>query len=204
MNLHDEIEDELKEIAPHLSSVPKSHPFKVPSAYFEELEMKLISSINKQENREEIISSFPNEHPFNVPENYFNDLPSAILSKIIPMDRDEELRKKEIRTTSATTKKISDYKLWLAAASIAIVAVVSTALFMNHQPNKIESSNTTTENVTSDLLYASEVDDAMVVELYLQDQQQGEVQNSSPANVNDDNNFLRDVTDIDPYSISEM
>ncbi|HYV93715.1 MAG TPA: hypothetical protein VE978_18210 [Chitinophagales bacterium] len=187
MNSRDEIEDELKEMTPYLSSLQKSHPFKVPSTYFEEMEVKLISSINKQGKDEETIFSFPEEHPFNVP-GY----------------RDEELHEKEIRATSAITKKISDYKLWLAAASVAVVAVASTTLFFKDHSIEITPGTVTTESVASDLMYASEVDEAMVVELYLQDQQQTTEQNNSSDNANDENNFLRDVTDIDPNLIYEM
>src|SRR6185503_4850764 len=102
MNLHDEIADELKQVAPHIASIPRSHPFTVPSTYFEEMEMKLVSVTWNEIHKE--IRDYTNDHPFTVPDDYFNTLPSTILSTV--SSRDEEIQERKIKTNSFPTKKI--------------------------------------------------------------------------------------------------
>jgi hypothetical protein len=78
--------------------------------------MKLISAINNQDKKNAILS-IPMNILLLLPDNYFNDFPSAILSRI----KTEKLQNKEIAIVFSVRRKISDYKVWLAAASVAVL-----------------------------------------------------------------------------------
>jgi len=78
--MNKDIQNELKEIAPILSSIAKENPYKVPSGYFEQLTNKVI----KKEA---------------LPKDYFSQLPNLILEKVkseAPLVSDRKDRKYKI------------------------------------------------------------------------------------------------------------
>lgn len=197
MRPDDSIQEELKQIAPFLASMQKSHPFKVPENYFDALETSLIALSRLK------------KHPFNVPDDYFREFPSAVLLKI----KNEKEKVNEIKPIIPFTRQLHNYKFWVAAASIALILVVSLSLFTRYHPGEVASvenqgslPGATMENSYSELLYAADIDESMVVDLYIQDQnRQPDPENSFLLQkMNYEDNYLRDAADIDPYLINEM
>jgi hypothetical protein len=186
----DHIEDELKQIAPYLALLARSHPFTVPEGYFEGLEMKLTSMISQPNQNAKILFG-SKEYPFRVPDDYFNELSSGILSKI-------KNEKQKIKPTIVFKKYLYDYKSWVAAASVAVILLISIALFITKKPASIALQSATTDNV-SDLEYASDLNESVVVELYLEDQQEPD---DSSANQSED--YLRDVVELNPEFMNEL
>lgn len=209
MKPDDSIQEELEQIAPFLASLKKSHPFTVPENYFDRLETTLISGIPVQKVSEEAVLFGSKEHPFKVPDNYFREFPATLFLKI----KNEERKVPEIKPIIPLARHLHNYKLWLAAASVALILVVSLLLFTKYQPQEIASGENPyglpgapIENTFSDLLYAADIDGSLVVELYIQDQngQQDPGTSFSEENTGNGNDYLRDVADMDPYLINEM
>jgi hypothetical protein len=209
MKPDDSIQEELRQIAPFLASLQKSHPFTVPKNYFDVLETTLISEIRMQPVSDEAALFGSKQQPFKVPDNYFREFPTNVLLKI----KNEQGKINEIKPIIPFKKQLHNYKFWLAAASVALILVVSLSLFTRYRAGeKVSGENqnrlpgTAIENTQSDLLYAADIDESVVVDLYIQDQnrQQGQENSFSQQNMNNGNNYLRDAADIDPYLINEM
>jgi hypothetical protein len=71
-------DDELKGMAPKLSSIQKKEAFSVPDNYFDSLSDKIMDKISSVPDFEKAAVT----NPFTVPENYFEKLPLAIMSRI--------------------------------------------------------------------------------------------------------------------------
>ena len=195
MKPNDSIQEELKQIAPFLASLQKSHPFIVPANYFAAAEATMVSVISVEHISDGASLHGSKEHPFHVPDNYFREFPSAVLGRI----RNERKNSKEINPFIRFTKRLHHYEIWLAAASVALILVVSLFIFTSNQ--RVEKTlATTTENRLSDLLYVADIDESVVVDLYIQDQNSQQNQ----ENTGNENSYLRDAVDIDPYLINEM
>lgn len=92
--------------------------FKVPSAYFEALDDKLISIVSEEK--------FPKNSGFNIPEDYFETLEEKILSKTV--------QEKETKVISILRKK----NIWYASSIAAGILLV---LFLNWNNSNTNTSN---------------------------------------------------------------
>jgi hypothetical protein len=92
-----EIQEELINIAPTLIEVGNKNPFRVPSMYFENLEVELKNELDN------ILKS--------VPSNYFENLSNRVLAKA--------KSEKPVRIISLIAKR------WIAAASIGLICIAS-------------------------------------------------------------------------------
>lgn len=67
----------LHKVAPILSSISKKSGFKVPNAYFETLEVDVLSKIKAQE-----LNSKIDKNSFKTPEAYFNSVEDIVIAKL--------------------------------------------------------------------------------------------------------------------------
>ena len=65
-----------------------------------------------------------NDNPFRVPEGYFDRLTADVMARL--PERQSENPKEE-----KTARRIQLRRLWLAAASVAVVAIVGTLVYFN-------------------------------------------------------------------------
>jgi hypothetical protein len=69
-------------------------------------------------------SRITNENPFRVPEGYFDRLTADVMARL--PERQSENPKEE-----KTARRIQLRRSWLAAASVAVVAIVGTLVYFN-------------------------------------------------------------------------
>ena len=69
-------------------------------------------------------SRITNENPFRVPEGYFDQLTADVMARL--PERQSENPKEE-----KTARRIQLRRSWLAAASVAVVAIVGTLVYFN-------------------------------------------------------------------------
>ncbi len=74
-----ESDPDLDRLAPQLSKLDKSNPFKVPDGYFDSLPEMIQQKINAVPDLERM----NRENPFHVPEGYFDSLPAVIQQRIV-------------------------------------------------------------------------------------------------------------------------
>ncbi len=146
MNKHEEILNELKEIAPLLMAVNKQPVYTVPKDFFSNLSNKILACCKIT-----LPSNLTLSTIYSVPENYFNTFPSAILKKIkltenevseelqqiapllntiskkniysIPTNYFEQI-KIPITKTPAKTISFSKTRKWISYAAAAVMAGV--------------------------------------------------------------------------------
>ena len=194
----DYITDELKQVAPYLASLPRVQVFAVPPDYFESLPVMIVRSLDTPFANN--LAAVTSPLPFEVPEEYFEKLPSAILSAI----KNQEISAAENKSHHSVVKPLYKYRMWLAAASVAALFILSVMLVVKNEPEKINAEITVPDTVNSELLYAAELDEAMVVEMYLQQHSQAEGYNAVAPDETDDDHYLREASEIDAAFINEL
>jgi hypothetical protein len=206
MDFKNEIEEELREIAPKLASLERKHPFTIRENYFEELSSHIFLALNINMTKpDEKAASGSKEHPFLVPGNYFENLPASILSAIKeqPLQEEKHIQRSPLRTLSSN-------KIWLAAASVALLVVLSVWMFnrsSDFSPNTTNEFAETNIEATSDnlLLSASEVDEALIVELLVSERGEGTGNSGIPGSKDQAGEpSLMDVLDVDPQLLEEI
>jgi hypothetical protein len=190
MEREEEIQNELNQWAPLLASLPREHPFNVPANYFASAAQHMLQKI-----QETVGENIPSEikdidHPFDHPATYFDELPEAILSKIKggPLERHRQgifpivrFFKREVRLIAAAVAAI------LVFGTIALLQQIA---INNNQQGAAQNSN----DESNLILQVAEVDEEVIVNLFLEDQTLDKTTLSDP--VSSDPTLL-DVTDID-------
>lgn len=190
MEREEEIQNELNQWAPLLASLPREHPFNVPANYFASAAQHMLQKI-----QETVDENIPSEikdidHPFDHPATYFDELPAAILSKIKggPLERRRQgifpivrFLKREVRLIAAAVAAI------LVFGTIALLQQIA---INNNQQGAAQNSN----DESNLILQVAEVDEEVIVNLFLEDQTLDKATLSDP--VSSDPTLL-DVTDID-------
>jgi hypothetical protein len=190
MEREEEIQNELNQWAPLLASLPREHPFNVPANYFASAAQHMLQKI-----QETVDENIPSEikdidHPFDHPATYFDELPAAILSKIKggPLERRRQgifpivrFLKREVRLIAAAVAAI------LVFGTIALLQQIA---INNNQQGTAQNSN----DESNLILQVAEVDEEVIVNLFLEDQTLDKATLSDP--VSSDPTLL-DVTDID-------
>lgn len=187
------IQDELKEIAPHLASISREHPFKLPELYFENAEVAILESVKINIVGNEVLLSENKEHPFKLPANYFDDLSGSILSKI----KEEEINS---GTSNKGVVKFASKNKWWFAAAASIFIVLALSIF--RQP-AVPSFASNINNDTTYLLLesASALSDEMVIDLYLESQA---ITSTNSAFENDEVNYLIEAADLNNEYVNSL
>ncbi len=76
MNTENIIEKELRELAPVLSQMKRTHPYTVPGGYFENFSQSIIATCNDD------VPRFKATVPYQPPSGYFDELPATVLNNI--------------------------------------------------------------------------------------------------------------------------
>ncbi len=130
--------EELGEIAPFLSSLPKKMPFSVPEGYFTE-STEGLSDWVKEESLPQFLQS-TRQMPFAIPEGYFESLPGVILKKVSPNE--------------AKVIPISSSRKWMryaVAAMVAGIIAVSSVLYFGNNNQPIDPASESYEWVAKNL-----------------------------------------------------
>jgi len=175
---------ELKEIAPLLALLPKEVPFRVPENYFDDLLSETLVAVGVKEADEKDFGM--KNSPFEIPEQYFENLSSEILEKTKKQDT-EKIRRGRVLSFNRM--------VWLAAASITIIMIISISFF---RTNKVETIASSPIDTTYLLLEnATGLSEAMIVEFYSAE---------LPASVEDSslNQFLPEAVGIDADAIYSL
>lgn len=160
--------------APHLASLPRTTPFRVPDQYFGNLQTHIHQSIfvdglMQKENQ-----------GFLVPENYFEELTANIESKITigkfknlnnndgfktPVNYFENLNAQILSKTSAQKPKIKVNKLWSSdlmryAAAACFILITASGLYFNQQNTLTQDRKT--EIASEQMLY--DIDESVIIE----------------------------------------
>lgn len=193
MPLQNDIQDELKQLAPALSTLPRTHPFITPEKYFEEMEVRIVFQASRKLHVQE--SGLKDETkalPFAVPAGYFNDLPDQILDRI-----QQQPQPFKNSVVQSRMRVISKQGLWLVAASLALL-IVSSFLMKNalEKQSLLQTAGATMSNVTESelMLLVSDIDEAMIVEIWQQNQAINSTNEKSKDNYTPS---LVDMTEID-------
>jgi hypothetical protein len=75
------VAEELAELSPLLSSVPKTMPYTLPEGYFEE-NLSLLPFLSGEEKASPLLSRAGKDMLYTVPQGYFESLPQQVLAKI--------------------------------------------------------------------------------------------------------------------------
>lgn len=79
MNSRTIINDELQSIAPQLINAPVTMPYTLPSLYFEQLPVTVLSLINEEDT---LLTNLSKEIPYQIPAGYFDQFAQSVLLKI--------------------------------------------------------------------------------------------------------------------------
>ena len=97
-------------------------------------------------------SRITNENPFRVPEGYFDRLTADVMARL--PERQSENPKEE-----KTARRIQLRRSWLAAASVAVVAIVGTLVYFN-KLNPADTADKQVAAVSSATVSDSYIDEA--------------------------------------------
>ena len=190
MEREEEIQNELNQWAPLLASLPREHPFNVPANYFASAAQLILQKIQETAG-ENIPSEIKDiDHPFNHPATYFDALPAAILSKI--KSGPLESRKQGIFPIARFIKR----EVRLIAAAVAAILVFGTIAVLQQIAINNNQQLTTQKSIDESnlILQVAEVDEEVIVNLFLEDQTLDNATLSDPVSTDP---TLLDVTDID-------
>lgn len=131
-----------------LNRLNKQTPFTVPEGYFEELEDRVIRTVNKQEDEEKA------QIPFKVPQGYFDGLADKVIAKV------------EVKPAISIWRKPMT-----VAASVAILLMVSFGIYYIKLPSQTQqTADISFNDVPTEELYAAiedEVELDLVAEVLL-------------------------------------
>lgn len=114
MKTRDEIQKELREIAPQLSQLPVVNPYTLPDEYFTAFSAKVMERIALGETVQELKQVAPSlsqiEKPVEsaLPDGYFKNFSAGLLEKIRVNEVTEEL--KDIAPTLSSLQKVNAYE----------------------------------------------------------------------------------------------
>ncbi len=190
MEREEDIQTELNKRAPLLAALPRKHPFTVPENYFASAAQPVLEKIREGGSRHKIADFKNIEHPFEHPANYFDELPATILSKI--KTRSAERHRQSLFPIGSFLSK--EYRL--IAAAVAVILVIAAIAVLQQVPVRTNMQVTTQENMdeTNLILQVAEVDEEVIVNLYLEDQTLDKASIADPVLSGP---ALLDVTDID-------
>lgn len=198
-NLQQDLKRELEEQSPYLAALSRELPFYTPENYFQEAGERIQEAVSGNEPVTSFLPS-PSDHPFQTPENYFDELPGVVQSRINKQEENIS-RVKHLRVN----RRIIPRQVWFAAAAVAALIVTSLTWWSYQQ--QLPLSNSQMQAVVEDseennlLLSVSDVDEAVIVDLLLQDQA-ADAATIGSANQNDPS--LMDVIEFDEQSINEI
>lgn len=196
MNRQQDLNSELKELSPYLLTLPRELPFQAPEDYFINAPEFILQAVSGKEPVAGFMTTAAG-HPFETPENYFDELPAVVLSRIGGQP------KKIHRINSYPVHLPSiQWKVWLAAASVAALIITSITLFtyQPQQDNSRQELATATSAESSLLLSVADVDESIIVDLVLQEQ----VADAATDAMNPQDPSLMDVMEFDEQSLSEI
>lgn len=198
-NLQQDLKRELEEQSPYLAALSCELPFYTPENYFQEAGERIQEAVSGNEPVTSFLPS-PTDHPFQTPENYFDELPGVVQSRINKQEENIS-RVKHLRVN----RRIIPRQVWFAAAAVAALIVTSLTWWSYQQ--QLPLSNSQMQAVVEDseennlLLSVSDVDEAVIVDLLLQEQA-ADAATIGSANQNDPS--LMDVIEFDEQSINEI
>lgn len=197
MNLQQDLKRELEELSPYLAALSRDLPFYTPENYFQEAEECILKAISGNDPASTLLPS-TTDHPFQIPENYFDELPSVVLSRINKQDENSSQVKH-----FPVDRRIIPRQVWFAAAAVAALIVTSLTWWSYQQQTQPDNSQIQAAVETSEesslLLSVSEVDEAVIVELLLQDQ----AAEATASEIQNDPSLM-DVIEFDEQSINEI
>jgi hypothetical protein len=154
------IDEELRAEAPLLASLTRVLPFDAPENYFSEAEDGMLVAAGLRPEAKVVLNDAGS--PFTVPDQYFEDLPAKIALKVGGVESGS--REVKIRSMGQ--------RWWWAAASVAVIILISLSVLRNH--HKVTVASAASVDTTFLLLEsAAGLPDAMVVDLYSQEQEDG-------------------------------
>ncbi|MBK6482366.1 MAG: hypothetical protein IPG01_04355 [Chitinophagaceae bacterium] len=190
MEREEEIQNELNQWAPLLAALPRAHPFNVPANYFTSSEQQLMQKVRETVSEIVPLKIQDIDHPFEHPATYFDELPATILSKIKggPLER----RKQDIFPIVRFIKR----EVRLIAAAVAAILVFGTIAVLQQIAINNNQQLTTQKSIDESnlILQVAEVDEEVIVNLFLEDQTLDNATISDPVSTDPS---LLDVTDID-------
>jgi hypothetical protein len=143
--------DELRKLAPKLSSIEKKEVFSIPANYFDSLSNQIIDKVSTDAAFEK--SAVTN--PFSVPENYFEELPLEIINRIGTLQA-EKLSLGELFARALRPK----YSLSIITACFAVFLCVK----FFEKPMMLNAPSSTSENVfISETDVLGEVDESTLI-----------------------------------------
>jgi hypothetical protein len=179
-----EIDEELRAEAPLLASLARVLPFDAPENYFSESEDGILVAAGLKPEARVMLND--SGSPFTVPDQYFEDLPAKVI--LMLKSGNEGAREVKIRSMGR--------RWWWAAASVAVIILISLSVLRNHQ--KVTVASAASVDTTFLLLEsAAGLPDAMVVDLYWQEQEDEPADSLSQE-------YLREAAGIDMETIYSL
>lgn len=138
------IEKELHTIAPTLSKIAKENYFKVPSNYFDTVEVVIFSTLKSKD-----FSIKLDKSAFNLPQGYFDSVEDSVISKLkaealynetnetIPADYFDDLEDQVLSKIKSKSKIISLKTIARYIAPLAIAASFLLLFLLNTSENSI-------------------------------------------------------------------
>lgn len=197
MNLQQDLKRELEALSPYLAALSRDLPFYTPENYFQEAGECILEAISGNDPASTLLPS-TTDHPFQIPENYFDELPSVVLSRINKQNENSSQVKH-----FPVHRRIIPRQGWFVAAAVAALIVTSLTWWSYQQQTQpdnrqIQAAVETSEE-SSLLLSVSDVDEAVIVELLLQDQ----AAEATASEIQNDPSLM-DVIEFDEQSINEI
>ena len=148
-----EVQTELKELSPLLSSISRLNPYAVPGGYFEHLSEELPAIIAEADPAPVWMNDLKDKSTYQVPADYFVSFPNSVLNKT---------RQRKQAPVISMGRSRSWFRYAAAAVIIGVVATTGFLIFNRHSSGtidlaKIESQvkdslQTATEKDISDFL----------------------------------------------------
>lgn len=191
--------------APHLASLPRTMPYRVPDKYFNDLHVRINQSIFVEDLMQR------EDQGFTVPQNYFEDLGKQIESRIAiaqlntlvkndgfktPANYFDQLQANILnKTTAAPAPKAKVIRLWQTdlmkyASAACFIILAASGLYLNEQHSIRQIRNT--EFANEQILY--DIDENIIFE-HLQENQT--VTNTSASETEMENYILDNFSSSD-------
>ena len=177
MDKENNINDELKDLAPHLFKLGRQNPFVVPQNYFEQLPSLIESKIIQEEVFAPILSEIKKENPFQVPQNYFHSLSTIIQERIT-----NEKEAWWIQYLNLLRQVFLNPRLTLALGIVVILVTVGVNKFNDSPVSPARMEPLTFEDV-SNSHYLNEIDEETLIETI----------NSQEVSSSENNNQTSDI-----------
>ena len=177
MDKENNINDELRDLAPYLFKLGKQNPFVVPGNYFEQLPSLIQNKIKQEEVFAPILSEIKKENPFQVPQNYFHSLPTIIQERIT-----NEKESWWTQYLNLLRQVFLNPRLTLALGIVVILVTVGVNKFYDSPVSPARMEPLTYEDV-SNSHYLNEIDEETLIETI----------NSQEVSSSENNNQTSDI-----------